>query len=257
LKPNVLVIAGHDPSGGAGIQADIEAIHSLGGFAATLITGLTVQNSQNVYDFETVSVNLLERQAEALLEDVSFGAVKIGMTASPDIVAFIKALLKKIPHVPVVLDPVLAAEAGGGLATASLGDILLEELAPLSQVLTPNFPEAQQLAKQEAVEDCGTLLYKKTNTPILITGTHRNTDTDKVENILFSEKGQQKWTCKRLPHRYHGSGCTLSSAMAYFLAAGFSLEDAITQAQTYVFDALSRAWQAGKGQMIPERRLES
>lgn len=255
MKPNVLVIAGHDPSGGAGLQADIEAIHSLGGFAATLITGLTVQNSQNVYSFETVSVEMLERQAQALLDDVEFSAVKIGMTASPNIVAFIKQLLEKIPHVPVVLDPVLAAEAGGGLATEPLNQVLLKELSPLSAVLTPNFPEAQLLSAKETLNECGETLFTQTQTPILITGTHRS--TDEVENVLFSAQGKHSWTWERLPGAYHGSGCTLSSAIAYYLASGLSLTDAIEKAQEYVHSALRRAWRSGKGQFIPERRRES
>lgn len=254
MKPNVLVIAGHDPSGGAGIQADIEAIHSLGGFAATLITGLTVQNSQNVYSFETVSLSMLEQQAKALLDDATFSAVKIGMTASPAIVDFIKQLLKQLPQVPVVLDPVLAAEAGGGLATESLNSILLTELAPLSAVITPNFPEAQLLAGKKNLDECGEFLFEQTQTPTLITGTHRN--TDEVENVLFSSTGKQSWTWQRLPDTYHGSGCTLSSAIACYLAHGESLESAIELAQEYVHSALRRAWRSGKGQLIPERRLE-
>lgn len=255
MKPNVLVIAGHDPSGGAGIQADIEAIHSLGGFAATLITGLTVQNSQNVYSFETVAVEMLEQQSKALLDDVSFSAVKVGMTASPAIVRFIKHLLQQLPNAPVILDPVLAAEAGGGLATESLNQILLSELAPLSALLTPNFPEAQLLAGKDSLDECGYHLFELTQTPVLITGTHRN--TDEVENVLFDKAGKRSWTWTRLPDTYHGSGCTLSSAIASYVAQGAALSEAIEEAQEYVHSALRRAWRSGKGQLIPERRLES
>jgi|SRR5690554_2189828 len=117
MKPNVLIIAGHDPSGGAGIHADIEAVQANGGFASTLITGLTIQNSQNVRGFEMVSVDLLRRQAECLLEDLQYSAVKIGMTGSPEVIRFVAELLDQLPGVPVVLDPVLAAEAGGSLGS--------------------------------------------------------------------------------------------------------------------------------------------
>lgn len=253
MKPNVLVIAGHDPSGGAGIHADIEAIHSLGGLPSTLITGLTVQNSQNVYSFETVSIEMLQKQADVLLEDMEYSAVKIGMTASPAIVGFIQSLLQRLPNVPVVLDPVLAAEAGGGLAEESLNDILLSKIAPLSKLLTPNLPEAQLLTGETDIHACGEKLFAQTGTPILVTGTHCN--TKEVENILFTENSAQGWTWPRLPGTYHGSGCTLASAISYYLAAGHELDDAIAQAQNYVHEALSRAWQAGKGQLIPERRL--
>ncbi|HBC17875.1 MAG TPA: hydroxymethylpyrimidine/phosphomethylpyrimidine kinase, partial [Alcanivorax sp.] len=120
MKTNILVIAGHDPSGGAGIHADIEAIRALGGFASTLITGLTVQNSQNVRGFRLTDVDLLRQQAATLLEDYDYQAVKIGMTGSVAIIDFIAELLQQLPGVPVVLDPVLAAEAGGSLASESL-----------------------------------------------------------------------------------------------------------------------------------------
>ncbi|MFC6330794.1 bifunctional hydroxymethylpyrimidine kinase/phosphomethylpyrimidine kinase, partial [Alloalcanivorax gelatiniphagus] len=138
MKPNILVIAGHDPSGGAGIHADIEAVHSLGGFASTLITALTVQNSRNVSGFQLTPIDLLEQQAEALLADYQFQAVKIGMTGSVEMVEWIADLLARLPGVPVVLDPVLAAEAGGSLARGDLGEAMLTRLAPLTTVLTPN-----------------------------------------------------------------------------------------------------------------------
>lgn len=252
MKPNILVIAGHDPSGGAGIHADIEAIHSLGGFAATLITGLTVQNSQNVQGFELVPEALLARQAEALLDDLSFSAVKIGMTGSPAIIRFIASLLDRLPGVPVVLDPVLAAEAGGSLSGDSVPEAVLRELMPRALLATPNLPEAQRLAGTEDIEACGARLLASGCPAVLITGTHD--DTPAVQNHLFTAAEQQSWTWPRLPGTFHGSGCTLASACAAFLAQGQSLPEALESAQEYVHQSLLNAWQAGKGQMIPERR---
>ncbi|MBZ2189449.1 hydroxymethylpyrimidine/phosphomethylpyrimidine kinase [Alcanivorax sp. JB21] len=252
MKPNVLVIAGHDPSGGAGIHADIEAIHSLGGFAATLITGLTVQNSSNVQGFELVSEQLLQRQAEALLADMRFDAVKIGMTGSPGIIHFIADLLDRLPGVPVVLDPVLAAEAGGRLAADSVPDAMLRELLPRATLATPNLPEAQKLAGNEDLATCGTALCNAGCPAVLITGTHD--DTPQVRNHLYTATGAQQWAWPRLPGSYHGSGCTLASACAALLAAGQPLEQAVEQAQAYVHQALRHAWQAGQGQLIPDRR---
>ena len=130
MRPNILVIAGHDPSGGAGIHADIEAIQSTGGFASTLITALTVQNSRKVSSFQLTPLELLEQQADALLADYEFQAVKIGMTGSVATVEWIARLLARLPGVPVVLDPVLAAESGGSLAQESLAEAMLEKLAP-------------------------------------------------------------------------------------------------------------------------------
>lgn len=252
MKPNILVIAGHDPSGGAGIHADIEAIHSLGGFAATLITGLTVQNSQNVLGFELVSTDLLQRQADALLADMRFDAVKIGMTGSPDIIAFIARLLDRLPGVPVVLDPVLAAEAGGSLSGETVPTAMLRDLMPRATLTTPNLPEAQKLAGTDTLDDCGARLLDAGCPAVLITGTHD--DTPEVRNHLYTADGVQHWAWPRLPGTYHGSGCTLASACAARLGAGLHLPTALAQAQDYVHGALRHAWQAGQGQLIPDRR---
>ncbi|UWN49330.1 Hydroxymethylpyrimidine/phosphomethylpyrimidine kinase [Alcanivorax sp. ALC70] len=146
MKPNILVIAGHDPSGGAGIHADIEAIHGQGGFASTLITALTVQNSRNVTGFQLTPMELLERQADALLADYDYQAVKIGMTGSVEMVEWIARLLARLPGVPVVLDPVLAAEAGGSLSRGDLAEAMLNSLAPLTTVLTPTCPKRRSSA---------------------------------------------------------------------------------------------------------------
>ncbi|MDF1630425.1 MAG: hydroxymethylpyrimidine/phosphomethylpyrimidine kinase [Alcanivoracaceae bacterium] len=252
MKPNILVIAGHDPSGGAGIHADIEAIHSLGGLAATLITGLTVQNSQNVRGFELVDLNLLERQAEALLEDMQFSAVKIGMTGSPTIIRFIARLLDQLPGVPVILDPVLAAEAGGSLGEQSVPEVLLAELFPRAMLATPNLPEAERLAGVSGVVAAGEALLQYGCPNVLITGTHD--DTDAVLNHLFSENQMRNWSWPRLAGSFHGSGCTLASACAVLIAKGLPLEQALTDAQSYVYRSLQNAWQAGSGQLIPDRR---
>lgn len=140
MRPNILVIAGHDPSGGAGIHADIEAIQSTGGFASTLITALTVQNSRKVSGFELTSLDLLEQQADALLADYEFQAVKIGMTGSVATVEWIARLLARLPGVPVVLDPVLAAESGGSLAQGDLNQALMDRIAPRPPCSRPTSP---------------------------------------------------------------------------------------------------------------------
>jgi hydroxymethylpyrimidine/phosphomethylpyrimidine kinase len=252
-KPNVLVIAGHDPSGGAGIHADIETVHALGGFAATLITGLTVQNSQNVFGFELVDVNLLQRQAEALLADMDFQAVKIGMTGSPAMVRFIGGVLDRLPGVPVVLDPVLAAEAGGSLSEDgdTLVDALVRELLPRCSLATPNGEEAMALSGRPSVEEAGPALVEKGAPAVLITGA--GADTDDVYNHLFRSGHHHSWGWSRLDGTFHGSGCTLASAIAARLARGDDLETAVEQAQRFVQSSLARGWQAGRGQLIPER----
>ncbi len=252
MKPNILVIAGHDPSGGAGIHADIEAIQALGGFASTLITGLTVQNSQNVRGFQLTDINLLEQQADALLDDYHFQAVKIGMTGSVAIIDFIGRLLDRLPGVPVVLDPVLAAEAGGSLAQESLADAMLQRLAPRCEVMTPNLPEAETLSGQSGVNACGQALIRASGQAALITGTHD--DTDQVTNHLFTASGEQQWQWERLPHSYHGSGCTLASAIACLRGHGESLANAVADGQAHVDRFLRKAFRPGNGQHVPDRR---
>ena len=252
MKPNILVIAGHDPSGGAGIHADIEAIQALGGFASTLITGLTVQNSQNVRGFRLTDIDLLQQQADALLDDMDYQAIKIGMTGSVAILEFIVCLLKRLPGVPVILDPVLAAEAGGSLAQESLAEAMLEKLAPLCDVMTPNLPEAQALSGQTDVADCGRTLVQRSGCATLVTGTHD--DTDQVINHLFTDVGEEQWRWDRLPHSYHGSGCTLASSIACLRGHGQSLDSAVANGQAHVDRFLRGAFQPGQGQYVPNRQ---
>ena len=254
MKPNILVIAGHDPSGGAGIHADIEAIHSLGGFAATLITGLTVQNSRNVAGFELVSTDLLRRQAEALLADMDFAAVKIGMTGSPEIIDCIAEILDRLPDTPVVLDPVLVAEAGGSLSGESVPEALLEKLFPRAQLATPNLPEAHELGGARDTAEAGEKLLATGCEAVLITGSHE--DTPRVRNQLFQDNDTRHWEWPRLEGSFHGSGCTLASACAAFVARGQPLHQAVESAQRYTDACLRRAWRAGTGQLILERRPE-
>jgi len=251
MRPNVLVIAGHDPSGGAGIHADIEAIQSTGGFASTLITALTVQNSRNVSGFQLTPLDLLDQQADALLADYEFQAVKIGMTGSPAMVEWIARLLARLPGVPVVLDPVLAAEAGGSLAQGDLNEALLDLLAPRATVLTPNLPEARALSGEQDVHAAGVALARRCGQAVLVTGTHA--ETDQVANHLFAGDRHHQWEWPRLPEVYHGSGCSLASSMASLLAQGRPLEDATGDAQAWLHQALRQAWRPGGGQHVPDR----
>ena len=253
MRPNILVIAGHDPSGGAGVHADIEAIQSTGGFASTLITALTVQNSRKVSSFQLTPLELLEQQADALLADYEFQAVKIGMTGSVATVEWIARLLARLPGVPVVLDPVLAAESGGSLAQGDLNEALMERIAPQATVLTPNLPEASTLSGESGVAEAGIALTRRCQRAVLVTGTHD--DTDQVTNHLFLNDQRRQWEWPRLPEVYHGSGCSLDSAIASLLAQGSPLDDAIGDAQAWLHHALQHAWQPGGGQFVPDRRL--
>ncbi len=254
-KPNVLVIAGHDPSGGAGIHADIETIHALEGYAATLITGLTVQNSQNVFGFEMVDTQLLRRQSDALLADMDFDAIKIGMTGSPAVVSLIAEVLDQLPGVPVVLDPVLAAEAGGSLSEDgdTLVAALIRDLLARSSLITPNLEETLTLSGQASLHEAGSELVRQGTPAALITGSQD--DTADVRNHLFTANAHRSWSWPRLEGSFHGSGCTLASAIAVGLAEGRTLEKALEMAQRFVQTSLEHAWPAGQGQLIPDRHV--
>lgn len=250
MKPRVLVIAGHDPSGGAGIHADIEAIHALGGFASTLITALTVQNTQAVRSFRLTPIELLQQQADCLLDDMQFEAVKIGMTGSAAVIELIASLLPRLGDIPVVLDPVLAAESGGSLGANDVPAALLR-LLPKVTLITPNLPEAVQLSGEQELTAIGQSLLQKGAPAVLLTGTHD--DTPAVQNHLFTHAGVSASSWARLPGSFHGSGCTLASAIACFLAQGNSLAAAVNLAQEYVHRSLQTAFHAGQGQWIPNR----
>lgn len=249
-KPRVLVIAGHDPSGGAGIHADIEAIHALGGFASTLITALTVQNSIGVKGFRMVPADLLQQQADCLLEDMRFEAVKIGVTGNLAVVELIEQLLPRLGDIPVVLDPVLAAESGGSLAEQDLPAALVR-LFRHATVITPNLIEARALSGKQELDAVGAELVRLGARAALVTGTHD--DTPEVQNRLYTEAGVTINRAVRLPGSYHGSGCTLASALACLLAHGKPLTTAVQEAQDFTHRSLQNAFRAGKGQWIPNR----
>jgi hydroxymethylpyrimidine/phosphomethylpyrimidine kinase len=251
-RPTVLSFSGHDPSGGAGVQADIEAIISHQCHAASIITVLTEQNSQNVKKLIPQTPENIISQANTLLEDLPVQAFKIGLIGSYEIAEAIHVILKQHPDIPVVLDPVLAAGGGTELANKRLITSIVDLLLPCTTVLTPNSQEARKLANLVNLVDCGLALLDKGSRYALITGTHE--DTPSVSNQLFHD--QRLWetfTWDRLPHSYHGSGCTLASAIAALLAHGLDPIQAITEAQEYTWNSLSHAYLPGKGQYNPNR----
>ena len=250
----VLCFSGHDPSGGAGIQADIETIKSMGAHPASVITALTVQNTRNVSDFKATETDLFIEQVDTILEDISVKAFKIGMTASAEIVQAIHDVLLRYPDIPVVLDPVLAAGGGGALQTDDTLNAIKSKLLPLATIITPNSIEARRLSGNETdLHQCGKLLMDSGCQHVLITGTHE--DEQHVNNLWFSE-GQHKesFSWDRLPHEYHGSGCTLASAVAALLAQGLSPFTAVYEAQEFTWNSLHAGYQVNQhGQYIPNR----
>lgn len=251
-RPVVLSFSGHDPSGGAGIQADIETLISHQCHACSVITALTEQDSHNVKKLIPQKPQDIIDQAKTILEDFPVKIIKIGLVGSHETVMAIKSVLLQNPHIPVVLDPVLAAGGGTTLANQQLIDSIIEELLPQTTVLTPNSDEARLLAQQNDLTECGQALLSKGCDHVLITGTHEQSTT--VNNQLFQAGNKiETFSWDRLKDNYHGSGCTLASSIAALLAHNLDPFTAISEAQDYTWNALEAAYQAGQGQYNPDR----
>ena len=245
MLPLVLTFAASDPTGGAGIQADLLAIASLGCHPLSALTAITVQDTRGVERFVPLAADVVAAQARCVLADMPVAAFKLGVLGSSDNTAAIAAILAEHPGVPVVVDPVLASGRGDALATEEGIVALKEKIFPLATVVTPNTVEADRLGGHERVLRAGARY-------VLVTGTHR--DTPQVVNTLYSAQGvvrEDRWP--RLPHSYHGSGCTLASALAASLAKGLDVPAAAHAAQEYTWRTLEAGFRPGKGQHLPRR----
>jgi hydroxymethylpyrimidine/phosphomethylpyrimidine kinase len=251
VSPIVLCFSGHDPVGGAGIQADIEAIAAQGGHAATVITALTVQDTRNVQRIEPVAVDTLREAARAVLNDLPVAAFKIGLLGSADIAQAVADILAEHPGIPLVLDPVLAAGGGKNMSNNNLLEVMRGELLPLTTLLTPNSLEARRLSGKEDLDEAAQQLLDTGCRHVLITGTHEK--TDKVHNTLYDAAGQNVFESERLPGEYHGSGCTLAASLAARLALGDDINSACRHALAYTEQSLRRAHSPGHGQSLPGR----
>lgn len=252
--PVVLILAGNDPSGGAGIAADIQAVTALGAHPAPVITALTVQDSVDASAVRLVEADLIVAQAEAVLADMPVAAIKLGLLGSAAIGRAVAALLERHPKLPVVVDPVLYAAGGAILAEDELIAVYLECLAPLASVITPNALESRRLAPAATDADARAHeLLARGARAVLVKGGDEATTS--VFNALHTAGGAvRRWQWPRLPGGYHGSGCTLASAIAARLAHGDALEAAVDAAQTATQRWLAASWQLGRGQRIPARR---
>jgi hydroxymethylpyrimidine/phosphomethylpyrimidine kinase len=253
-KPVVLCFSGLDPTGGAGIQADIEAINSHGCHTTPIITALTIQDTHNVQHFEIVSPQLLRKQAETVLNDMKVHAIKIGMLGSVSIADAVHCVLRTHPHIPVILDPILAAGGGSELADAHLIEAINKLILPYTLITTPNIPEALRLARvtQCSHQQCIHELAKTGVKYILLTGTHD--DTHHVRHRLFrGEELMQEFHYDRLDNSYHGSGCTLAASLAALIAQGIDIVNATQNALDYSYHTLTHAHTLGGGQLIPNR----
>jgi hydroxymethylpyrimidine/phosphomethylpyrimidine kinase len=253
----VLAFAGSDPSGGAGLQADVMTLAASGCHPLSVVTAVTVQDTVGVKAVRAVEARWVVDQARALLAEMPVKAFKIGVIGSAENAAAIAEVVADHPEVPVVLDPVLASGRGDPLATDEAVAALIERLVPQATVLTPNSLEARRLVARNAAEStelgsCARRLVALGAEFVLVTGTHE--PTGEVVNTLYDARGvvrTDRWA--RLPGSYHGSGCTLASAIAAGLAHGRPVPDAVREAQEYTWHTLAHAFRLGAGQSIPDR----
>ena len=256
--PLVLVFAASDPTSGAGIQADLLTLASLGCHPLSALTAITIQDTVGVESVHPVSAEILEQQARAVLEDMQVAAFKVGVLGSIENVLAVAEIVSDYPDIPLILDPVLASGRGDEFSNEEIISAMREMLLPQTTLLTPNAPEARRLAESDedetepSIDICAERLVQMGAQYVLITGTHEN--TPQVVNTLYGADGtirQDRW--ERLPGSYHGSGCTLASAIAGCIAGGASVEDAVRDAQDYTWQTLASGFRPGMGQFIPDR----
>ncbi len=253
--PVVLCIGGHDPSGGAGILADAEAIRAAGAFAVTVVTALTDQDTCGLRHLYPQAPEQVAAQCRALIADSAPRAIKIGLIGSASLVPVLAAIIDANPSLPVVLDPVLASGAGQSCADSLLLNQLRQQLIHRSTLITPNLPEARMLADGATADRCATRLLETGARWVLVTGTHD--DTTQVTNRLYGPDGyRQDRDWPRLPGEYHGSGCTLASAIAARLAWSMMMAEAVAAAQDYTWKTLQQAFRSGRCQLTPNRLFD-
>lgn len=261
--PIVLTFAASDPTCGAGLQADVLTLASLGCHPLSVVTAITVQDTAGVEGVLPIDAEWVADQARALLEDMPVAAFKLGMMGSVEIIAAIAEVISDYPDIPVVLDPVLASGRGDQFADEEMIEAMIGLLLPQTTLLTPNSLEARRLVQEmrEGGDDahieldlaeCAHRLINAGCEYVLVTGTHEG--TPQVINTLYGSHGtvrSDRW--ERLPGSYHGSGCTLASAIAAHFASGVNVAEAVMAAQEYTWRTLAAGFRPGMGQFIPDR----
>jgi hydroxymethylpyrimidine/phosphomethylpyrimidine kinase len=258
--PIVLTFAASDPSGGAGLQADILTLSSMGCHPLSAVTAITVQDTLGVEDVMAMESEWVADQARCLLEDMPVAVFKVGLIGSVENVAAIAEVVADYPDIPLILDPVIASGRGDELAGDDILTAMQEMLIPQTTLLTPNSLEARRIATLDDDEgdaepdlaECARRIIEMGCEFVLITGTHENTPL--VVNTLYGESGvlrTDSWP--RLPGSYHGSGCTLASAIAASIAHGLDIPEAVKEAQEFTWQTLKAGFRPGMGQNIPDR----
>ena len=256
--PKVMTFSSTDPSGGAGLQADILTIASLGCHPISITTGFTVQDTVGVNKLVSVDSAIVNDQARFILEDMEVSVFKLGLLGSKENIVTIAKIIADYPDIPLIIDPVLASGRGDKFLDFDSISLMVELLFPKALLVTPNTLEARRLVSYKkdlrklSIDECVKHFKDMKCQNILITGTHE--ETDNVVNTLYSSTNKiipYHWD--RLPGSYHGSGCTLTSAISAYYALGLSIGEAIEEAQYFTWQTLKSGFKPGKGQLIPNR----
>jgi hydroxymethylpyrimidine/phosphomethylpyrimidine kinase len=251
--PVVLVFAGTDPSGGAGLTADVLTLASLGCHAAVAVTAITAQDTTGIKQFDCTETELVIAQARAVLEDMPVAAFKLGMLGNSAIAAAVSSVVEDYPDIPLIVDPVQASSRGDPLADDMLDGALRSLIIPQATLITPNSLEARALAPDaDTLDACAQQLMSLGCEYVLITGTHENTP-EVIHRLYGNMRLLETFVFERLPGSYHGSGCTLASACAASLAHGLDPLNAVSEALQYTWETLKHSFRAGMGQSLPNR----
>jgi hydroxymethylpyrimidine/phosphomethylpyrimidine kinase len=252
MKGRVLIVAGSDSGGGAGIQADIKTVTMLDAFAATAVTALTAQNTEGVFGVVPVAPSFIRQQMQVVLDDIGADAIKTGMLHDAAVIETVAAVLaEKAAAIPLVLDPVMVAKGGAALIEPGAIETLKRLLLPRAAVITPNLPEAEVLLGGtidglDAMKQAAAELLRLGCAAVLLKGGHLAGDT--VYDVLATPSGQRQWQSPRIETRHtHGTGCTLASAIAAGIAQGMPVEAAVERAREYVQRAIAAAPGFGRG----------
>ena len=252
MRGRVLIIAGSDSGGGAGVQADIKSVSALGGFAATAISALTAQNSLGVHSIYPVATDFIKEQMKVVLEDIGADCLKIGMLHNADVIDAVSAVIKdSAKNIPLVADPVMVAKGGASLLDESAHSAMITKILPLATLLTPNAPEASFLSGIKVVDVdsqqvAGETLLKKGARAVLVKGGHISGSN--ITDLLVTKNGVFRFESKRiLTQHTHGTGCTLASGIATGLAQGMDLYRAVSRARSYLSAAITTAPGFGSG----------
>ena len=260
MPPTVLTFAATDPSSGAGLQADILTFASIGCYPLSVVTAITAQDTLGVENVMVFDADWVNEQARTILEDVQVSAFKLGMLGSVENIAVIAEIMADYPDVPLLIDPILSSGRGDELANDEMQAAMIDLLFPQATLITPNSLEARRYAfadeteevENTSLEESAQRLLAMGPEYVLITGTHER--SPEVVNTLYGEKGfigAYNW--ERLPGSYHGSGCTLTSAIAACMAHGLTMEEAVQEGQEYTWQTLKGAFRPGMGQYVPDR----